>query len=165
MESADRPRVGISTCLLGQNVRYDGQPAHDQVLQDALGRLVEWVPVCPEVELGLPVPRPPIRLCGDPRQPRLLVAETGEDLTRQMEDWARSRVSGFENLAGFVLKCRSPSCGLRRVKVYDQRDEYQRVGTGLFARALLERFPDLAVEEDESLHDKDTLEKFIEQIL
>jgi len=161
-----RPRLGISACLLGQAVRYDGGHKLDRFLQEELGRLVEWVPVCPEVECGLGVPREAMRLVGDPDSPRLLTHRSGVDLTAQMKDWARVRLAALEreDLLGFVFKSRSPSSGLRRVKVYDTNGVPGHGGVGIFARALVERFPLLPVEEDERLHDPALRVGFIERI-
>ncbi|HZA13326.1 MAG TPA: DUF523 domain-containing protein, partial [Myxococcaceae bacterium] len=115
----DRPRVGISACLLGHAVRWDGAHKRDGWLVDVLGPRVEWVPVCPEMEVGLGVPREPIRLVGDPRAPRL-ISESGNDLTERMQSWVRRRTGELAALAlaGYVLKSNSPSCGARRVRVH-----------------------------------------------
>jgi uncharacterized protein YbbK (DUF523 family) len=117
-------RLGVSACLLGQEVRYDGGHKRDAFLTDTLGPFVEWVPVCPEVEIGLSVPRPPIRLVGDPQTPRLVVEKTGEDLATRMRRWASRRITGLDALGlhGYVLKRSSPSCGLLRVRVYGEDD-------------------------------------------
>ena len=136
-------RLGASACLLGEAVRYDGGHKRDAFLTVTLGPFVEWVPVCPEVETGLGVPRSPIRLVGDPRAPRLVVEKTGEDLTARMERWARGRIAALNALGlhGYVLKRGSPSCGLFRVRVYDGEGVPHANGTGAYARALTERLP------------------------
>jgi uncharacterized protein YbbK (DUF523 family) len=107
----DKPSLGISSCLLGSNVRYDGGHKLDRYLSDVLGRHVHWVPVCPEVECGLGVPRESMRLVGDPASPRLITTHTGTDHTQRMERWARQRSAELEreDLCGFVFKSRSPS--------------------------------------------------------
>jgi uncharacterized protein YbgA (DUF1722 family)/uncharacterized protein YbbK (DUF523 family) len=165
-EQAGRPRLGISTCLLGEKVRYDGGHKRDRFLTDTLGRFVEWVPVCPEVECGLPTPREAMHLAGAPDHPRLVTSRTGRDLTEQMLTFARRRVRELEaeRLVGYIFKAHSPSSGLERVKVYDRNHVPHKVGVGLFARAFIEHFPLLPVEEEGRLHDVDLRENFIERI-
>ena len=159
-------RLGVSACLLGQSVRYDGGHKRDAFLTDTLGPFVEWVPVCPEVEIGLGVPRPPIRLIGDSGAPRLVVERTGEDLTARMRRWARGRIRELEALGlhGYVLKRSSPSCGLVRVRVYDEEGRPGRVGRGVFAAALTDALPLLPVEEEGRLNDAALRESFIERV-
>jgi uncharacterized protein YbgA (DUF1722 family)/uncharacterized protein YbbK (DUF523 family) len=162
----EKPKLGISTCLLGEKVRYDGGHKRDRFLTDTFGQFVEWVPVCPEVECGLPVPRDSMRLEGDPENPRLIVTKTRRDLTDQMLAWARKRVKRLEseNLAGYVFKSRSPSSGMERVRVYDDKGMSRKEGVGLFARAFMDHFPLLPVEEEGRLHDPHLRENFIERI-
>lgn len=166
LEDAARPRVGISTCLLGENVRYNGGHARDRFLTDTFGQFVEWVPVCPEVECGLPVPREAMRLVGDPESPSLITIATEVDHTRLMLRWARRRVKELESedLVGFVFKSRSPSSGMERVKVYDESGMPHKVGVGMWARAFVDHFPLLPVEEEGRLHDPELRENFIERI-
>lgn len=161
-----KPRVGISTCLLGENVRYNGGHARDRFLTDTFGEFVDWVPVCPEVECGLPVPREAMRLVRDPASPRLVTIDTKIDHTPRMKAWARKRVRELEseNLAGFVFKSRSPSSGMERVKVYDEKGVPHRVGVGVWARAFMDHFPLLPTEEEGRLHDPMLRENFIERI-
>ena len=159
-------RLGVSACLLGQEVRYDGGHKRDAFLTDTLGPFVEWVPVCPEVEIGLGVPRPPIRLVGDAAAPRLVVEKTGEDLTTRMQRWASRRIAelGALGLHGYVLKRSSPSCGLIRVRVYGEDGTPGRVGRGVFAAALTDALPLLPVEEEGRLTDAGIRESFIERV-
>jgi uncharacterized protein YbgA (DUF1722 family)/uncharacterized protein YbbK (DUF523 family) len=166
VRGAARPRVGISTCLLGENVRYNGGHARDRFLTDTFGEFVEWVPVCPEVECGLPVPREAMRLVGDPGSPRLVTIDTDVDHTRHMQTWARKRAKELESedLTGFIFKSRSPSSGMERVKVYDDKGMPHKVGVGLWARAFMEHFPLLPVEDEGRLHDPVLRESFIERI-
>src|SRR5213593_221035 len=154
-------RLGISACLLGQAVRYDGGHKRDPFLAETLGRFVEWVPVCPEVELGLGVPREPIRLEGDPAAPRLVAAKSRRDLTRAMTRLARARAAELArlDLVGYVFKKDSPSCGMERVRVHGGGRPLRR-GTGLFARALMTRLPLLPVEEEGHLRDAALCESF-----
>ncbi len=163
----ERPRLGISACLLGQAVRYDGGHKLDRLLTDIFSQFVEWVPVCPEVEFGLPVPREPVHLVGDPGKPRLVTVCTGRDLTGQMRDFVRRRVGelGEEGLCGFIFKSRSPSCGMTCVEVQDESGAAREAGVGLFARAFMERFPRLPVEDEVCLHDPRLREDFVERVL
>ncbi len=155
---AEAIRVGISACLLGQNVRYDGGHKLDRYLRDTVGPFVEWIPVCPEVECGLPIPREAVRLVGDPESPRLLTSRTGKDLTGQMQAWITGRLPELEkeDLCGFVFKSRSPSCGMRDVEIDS--------GMGMFAHAFMDRFPQIPVEDDERLHDAGLRENFNERV-
>ena len=162
-----RIRVGVSTCLLGRNVRYDAGHQYDAYLVETLGRFFEFVPVCPEVEMGLSVPRPTLRLVGAVADPRLIFAKSGEDQTERMRAWARTRLDALEalDLCGWVLKSDSPSCGLERVKVHAEGGGGSvRKGRGLFARALVERFPWLPVEEEGRLHDLGIRDNWIERV-
>jgi uncharacterized protein YbgA (DUF1722 family)/uncharacterized protein YbbK (DUF523 family) len=159
-------RLGISACLLGREVRYDGGHKRDRFLTDTFGRFVEWVPVCPEVEAGFGTPREAMRLVDGNGRLRLVTVQTGVDLTSQMERFARRRVEqlAVEDLSGYVLKKDSPSCGVERVKVYGQHAMPSRTGRGLFAAALCERYPHLPVEEEGRLADPRLRENFIERV-
>jgi uncharacterized protein YbgA (DUF1722 family)/uncharacterized protein YbbK (DUF523 family) len=159
-------RLGISTCLLGENVRFDGGHKHDRFLTDTLGQYAEYVPVCPEVECGLGVPREAMRLVGDPASPRLVTTRTGRDMTERMLAWARARVVELEreHLYGFIFKRGSPSSGMERVRVYNDQGMPSLQGVGLFARTFMEHFPLLPVEEDGRLNDPLLRENFIERI-
>lgn len=160
-------RVGISSCLLGNPVRYDGGHKLDRYLRDTLGAFVEWVPVCPEVECGLPVPREALRLVGDPADPLLVTARTAVDHTARMKAWAARRLDALagEELCGFVFKSRSPSSGMRQVKVYPRTGGVpSHGGVGVFARAFMERFPQLPVEDEGRLNDPALRECFIERL-
>jgi uncharacterized protein YbgA (DUF1722 family)/uncharacterized protein YbbK (DUF523 family) len=162
----EKIRLGVSACLLGDEVRYDGGHKRDAFLVDTLGPFVEWVPVCPEVEVGLGVPRPSLRLIGASINPRLVVEKTGEDLTARMERWASRRVAELSELGlhGYVLKRGSPSCGLLRVRVYADGAQPGQVGRGLFAAALTAALPTLPVEEEGRLTDAGIRENFIERV-
>ncbi|MBN1493000.1 MAG: DUF523 and DUF1722 domain-containing protein [Candidatus Omnitrophica bacterium] len=158
-------RVGISSCLLGQKVRYDGGHKLDHYLRDTLGQYIEWVPVCPEVECGLPVPREAMRLVGSPAAPRLMTSRTGRDLTEQMRSWAARRVLELEKeeLCGFVFRTGSPSSGMRGVKVYNNSGVIKQ-GVGMFARQFMDHFPLVPVEDDGRLNDAALRENFIERL-
>jgi len=162
----EKIRLGISSCLLGEKVRYDGGHKWDPYLTDTLGRYVEFVPVCPEVECGLPTPREAMRLQGDPEAPRLVTSRTGQDHTERLMKWARQRLAELErpDLAGFIFKSNSPSCGLERVKVYTDQGVPVKRGVGIFARLFREHFPLLPVEDEGRLHDPQLRENFLERI-
>ncbi|NLX60011.1 MAG: DUF523 and DUF1722 domain-containing protein [Phycisphaerae bacterium] len=162
----EKIRLGISTCLLGEPVRYDGGQKRDDFLVDTLGQYVQWVPICPEVECGLPVPREAMRLVGDAESPRLLTIRTKIDHTDRMLGWAARRVGELERegLCGFVFKSKSPSSGMERVKIYDDAGNSRKVGVGLFARTFMQRFPLLPVEDEGRLHDPLLRENFIERV-
>ncbi|HEY5673392.1 MAG TPA: DUF523 and DUF1722 domain-containing protein [Malonomonas sp.] len=164
--SEETIRLGISSCLLGEKVRFDGGHKLDRFLTDTLGRYVEYVPVCPEVEVGLPTPRETLRLIGNPDEQRLVFTKSGEDITERMTDWARQRVTRLEkeDLSGFVFKAKSPSSGMERVRLYDHNGVPNKTGVGLFAKIFMEHFPLLPVEEDGRLHDPRLRENFIEII-
>jgi uncharacterized protein YbgA (DUF1722 family)/uncharacterized protein YbbK (DUF523 family) len=161
-----RPRLGISACLLGEEVRFDGGHKRDAFLMDVLGPHVEWVRVCPEVEVGMGTPRETLRLIRQGDRIRMMTTRTGIDHTEAMEAWARTRVEAlsFEDLSGYVLKKDSPSCGMSRVKVYGGSGMPTRDGRGLFADALLRRLPNLPVEEEGRLTDPRLRENFIERV-
>lgn len=158
--------IGVSSCLLGNEVRYDGGHKHDRYITETLGRYLSFVPVCPEVECGLPIPREAMRLVGEVDRPRLVTNKTGVDHTDRMLTWARKKVAELEkeNLCGFIFKNRSPSSGMERVKVYDGNNVPRAVGVGIFARAFKDHFPLLPTEEEGRLHDPLLRENFIEQI-
>jgi uncharacterized protein YbbK (DUF523 family) len=158
-------RIGISQCLLGEHVRHDGGHKCDGLLLEALGRYVEWVPVCPEVEIGLGTPREPMRLVGNLRAPRLVTINTGADHTDAMNRFARQRVRELEalDLSGFVFKSDSPSCGIGGVPLFSAQGMETSDGVGLFAQAFMEYFPDMPVEEESHLHDPQAVKDFLER--
>jgi len=160
-------KIGVSSCLLGKEVRYNGGHSRDLYITDVLGRYFTFVDVCPEVEAGFGIPRETLRLVGDPKTPRLLTSRTGKDRTEIMKNWARKRVKELEreNLCGFIFKSKSPSSGMERVKVYTEKGvPGSNKGVGLFARAFMGHFPLLPVEEEGRLHDMALRENFIERI-
>lgn len=163
----EKIRIGVSACLLGEKVRYDGQHKRDSYLVDILSQWFEFVPVCPEFELGLGVPREPMRLEGNPDDPRLITIKTRTDLTQPMLAWCNRRIRELEReqLCGFIFKSKSPSSGMERVKVYPIGGGMAvKKGSGLFARAFMDHFPNLPVEEEGRLHDAALRENFIERI-
>ena len=157
--------VGVSSCLLGENVRYDGGHRQDHYLTGTLGKFFRFVPVCPEVGSGMPVPREAMRLEGDPAHPRLVTHKGRVDLTAQLQAFCLERVAALEaeQLSGFIFKSNSPSSGLHRVKVY-QEGKPAKHGRGLFAAEVVRQFPFLPVEEEERLSDPELRENFIERV-
>lgn len=162
----DKICLGVSTCILGENVRYDGGHKRDRFIIETLGQFVEFVPVCPEVECGLGIPRESMHLEGDPESPRLVTTRTKIDHTERMVTWARTRVKELESedLCGFIFKSRSPSSGMERVKIYNEKGMATKNGVGMFAKIFMDHFPLLPVEEDGRLHDVRLRENFIERI-
>ena len=154
---AEKIKIGVSSCLLGKEVRYNGGHSRGRYITDILGRYVSFVDVCPEVEAGFGIPRETLRLVGNPEAPRLLTSRTGKDYTDVMLGWAQKRIKQLEeeNLCGFIFKSKSPSSGMERVKVYDDKGfPRNNQGVGLFARAFMEHFPLIPVEEEGRLHDE-----------
>jgi len=161
-------RIGVSSCLLGNNVRYDGGHKKDDFVAGLLSRFVTFVPVCPEVEVGMPTPRPSIRLVRREGEVRLVEPRQGLDHTAAMQAFSERRLRELERLGlgGYILKKDSPSCGMERVKVWAERPGHPAVrsGRGVFAAALLARWPLLPVEEEGRLHDLPLRENFVERV-
>jgi uncharacterized protein YbgA (DUF1722 family)/uncharacterized protein YbbK (DUF523 family) len=159
-------KLGISSCLLGEKVRYDGGHKLDHFIIGTLGKFVEFVPVCPEVECGLGVPREAMHLVSSPEGPRLVTIRTQVDYTERMLAWAQKRVVELEqeDLCGFIFKSGSPSSGMERVKIYYGKGEPARTGVGMFAREFMQHVPLLPVEDEGRLHDPDLRENFLERL-
>ena len=159
-------RLGISRCLLGEEVRFDGGHKRDTFLTEVFGRYVEWVPVCPEVEAGLGIPREAMRLVGDPQDAKLVTIKSGTDHTLALETMTTNRIEELKelDLSGYVFKKGSPSCGIERVRIYNEHGMPSRNGVGLFARAFIEQFPLIPVEEEGRLRDPRLRENFIERV-
>ena len=159
-------KLGVSACLLGEKVRFDGGHQWDRFITGTLGKYVEFVPVCPEVECGLGVPREPMRLMGNPDNPRLVTVHTRVDYTDRLIAWALRRVKELEaeDLCGFIFKSDSPSSGLERVKVYNDQGVPVKKGVGLFARTFMAHFPLVPVEDEGRLHDPNLRENFIQRL-
>jgi len=163
----DPPRIGISACLLGDQVRFDGGHKRDPFLTDVLAPHVHYVRVCPEVEVGMGTPRETLRLVrAGSASVRMVTTRTGIDHTDAMAAWSARRLSELEreDLSGYILKKESPSCGMERVKVFGESGMAERNGRGIFAAALLRRFPNLPVEEEGRLADPRLRENFIERV-
>lgn len=161
-----RIKIGVSRCLLGDRVRYDGGHKRDPFLTDTLSIYVDYTPVCPEVEAGFPIPREAFRLVGDPEKPVMITSKTGKDITDVMEKWSQRRVRELEkeSLCGFIFKKDSPSSGMERVKVYNEKGMAEKKGVGIFAGIFMQHFPLIPVEEEGRLHDPILRENFIESI-
>jgi len=159
-------KVGVSACLLGQEVRYDGQHKLDRYVRDVLGEHFEYVPVCPEVECGLPTPREAMRLIGDIENPRLVTNKTHMDHTERMLEYTKTKLEKLEgeDLHGFIFKKDSPSSGLYRVKVYNDKGVGEKKGSGLFAGAFVKHFPNIPVEEEGRMNDPHLRENFIVRV-
>ncbi|MDA8307460.1 MAG: DUF523 and DUF1722 domain-containing protein [Deltaproteobacteria bacterium] len=162
----DKIKLGISTCLLGEPVRYDGGHKLDRFLKDTLGQYFDYVPVCPEMECGLGTPRESMHLEGEPGALRLVTTRTKLDLTDRMVVWADRRVRELEseNLFGFIFKSNSPSSGMERVRVLDPNGVPHKTGIGIFAGIFMKHFPLIPVEDEGRLHDPGLRENFIERI-
>lgn len=160
----DRIRIGISSCLLGERVRYDGNHKQDSFIRETLGRVFDFIAVCPEVAIGMGVPRPPIRLTGDPQSPRVVgVQDPALDVTAALTAYGRRMALELDGISGYIFKGKSPSCGLRRVKVYGGGAPSMR-GTGVYAREIVQRRPLLPAEEEGRLGDPVLRENFIARV-
>lgn len=162
----EKVKIGISSCLLGEKVRYDGGHALDPYITGTLGGYFEWVPVCPEVESGLPVPREAMHLEGDTRSPRLVTIKTGIDRTERMLTWTRKRLKDLEadDLCGFIFKSRSPSSGIAGVNIYTPSGHPAGKGAGIFGGTFIRQFPLIPVMDDSRLHNPKLRENFIERV-
>lgn len=158
-------KLGISSCLLGEKVRYDGGHRWDRFITETMGRYIEFVPVCPEVGCGLGIPREPLRLVGNPDAPRLMTEKTKKDYTQRMKLWAHKRVAELkkEKICGFIFKSNSPCCGIQQVKVYNKDDVPLEQGVGLFAKTVMEHLSLIPVEDNDRLHVQEILDNFIKR--
>lgn len=164
--AAPEIRIGVSSCLLGMEVRFDGGHKHDTLLTAGLGRVLTFVPWCPEMSIGLGTPRETLRLVRSAAGTRLVTTKTARDLTSDMTTWARGAMDAIaqQDLSGYILKKDSPSCGMERVKMYDPGGVPDRTGVGLFAAALKAAFPLLPLEEEGRLRDARLRETFITRV-
>ena len=160
-----KPRIGISRCLLGDAVRYDGQSKANRIILNELVQLFDFIPVCPEVEAGLGIPRPPVQLSGSIEQPRLLGRDDPSiDITELMSDYCQVKPGELDQLAGFIFKSRSPSCGLHSTPVFIDGRQVTGSSRGVFARAMCTRYPELAVIEETDLENEVMLGQFIADV-
>ena len=162
----ERLKLGISACLLGKKVRYDGRDAYDSYLIDLFSPYFQLVPICPETEAGLGIPREPMMLVDNKNSPRLVVIKTGNDVTKKIIAWTQRKLKEkeMEHLGGLILKSKSPSCGLKKVKLFKGKPPPSREGKGLFAQSFQEKFPFIPVEEDTELQQTQQRENFINRI-
>lgn len=162
----EKIKIGISSCLLGNNVRYDGGHRHDRYITGTLGRYCEWIPVCPEVEYGLGIPREAMHLISTPEGTRIITTHTGTDHTEGMLKWVKDKLRLLEikGLCGFIFKSKSPSSGIGGVKIYSPDGMPSRKGAGIFGGAFLSHFPLIPVIDDGRLHDPIQRENFIERV-
>ncbi len=164
--SNTRPLVGVSQCLLGDAVRYDGRSKANQLIIEQLTPVFNLVAVCPEVEAGLPIPRPPVQLTGSIRNPKLTGRDDPTiDVTDIMQRYCEIKPAELKNLAGFIFKSRSPSCGLNSTPVFIDGKCVTETGRGVFAKRLCASYPELVVIEDIELENKITLDNFVQSIL
>jgi len=166
MAATDTIKIGISACLLGQPVRYNGGHKASQLCLEVLSRHFEFIPLCPEQAIGLGVPRQPIRLVGDPQNPRAQGTKDPElDVSEALRDYGQRAAGQLHDISGYILMQKSPSCGMERVKVYrDNGHLAESGGRGLFAAALMRARPELPVEEDGRLNDPVLRENFITRV-
>ncbi|WP_068829811.1 YbgA family protein [Pseudomonas sp. BMS12] len=159
-------KLGISACLLGAPVRYNGGHKESRLCSHTLAEHFEFVPLCPEAAIGLGIPREPIRLVGDPAAPRALgTVHREQDHTQALHDYGTRMAGELHDICGYIFMQKSPSCGLERVKVYrDNGYPADGGGTGIFAAALTRLRPDLPVEEDGRLNDPVLRENFLTRV-
>ncbi len=166
--------VGISACVMGEEVRFNGGHSQSGICRNQLAKHFKYQTFCPEVAAGFGIPRPTMRLIGDPEKPTLTFskkpkdetqASLGDDLTQQLTDAFQPMLRRCTGLDGFILKKDSPSCGMERVKIYQESGyPHEQRGSGLFAKALMEQYPNLPVEEDGRLNDPQLRENFVMRV-
>lgn len=165
MHYADRPLIGISSCLVGQKVRYDAAAKRDSWLVDRLGQVVEYRPICPEMAIGLGAPRPPLRQVGTPDAFRVVrIEDDSVDVTADLQRFASDTAATLGDISGYVFKSKSPSCGMERVKLYNEKGYASKKGVGAYAGALMRRLPNLPCEEEGRLHDPMLRENFVNRV-
>jgi uncharacterized protein YbbK (DUF523 family) len=168
IDTFNRLRVGISSCLLGDEVRFDGGHKRDPLVIDLFGQCVEWIRVCPEVEVGMGVPREPVRLVRAGDDVRMITVTTAIDYTDSMREWATRRTAALAamDLDGYILKKDSPSCGMQSLTLYDAKSgAWSREGVGVFAAALMRACPELPIEEEGRLADPAIRTRFLERVM
>ncbi len=159
--------VGASSCLLGEKVRWNGDHKKDDYVQQVLGQFFKWIPCCPEADIGMGIPREPVRLVGNEHSPLMLGTKSNKDWTKKMNQYTKKRVTSFskEDLCGYILKKGSPSCGMERVPLYSPDGKRKSANSvGLFAKSLIEQFPLLPIEEEGRLNDAGIRENFIVRV-
>ena len=165
-EVSTKPIVAISSCIYGNNVRYDGELKYFPDICEHLKQHFELLPVCPEVEIGLTVPRPPVQLTGNPEHPKMTGRDhTNIDITKPMREYCNNKSQQLKNISGYVFKSRSPSCGLKNIPIFDNDTIIEENGQGLFAKAMNTLYPSLPLAEETDLETKQQRQQFIEQVL
>lgn len=166
LENLMKIRVGVSSCLLGERVRWNGDHKQDRYVTDMLGTCFEWVPICPEVEIGMGIPRETVQLQGDPHSPRMVGTSSGKDWTVRMNRYSQKKARELAklDLCGYMFKSRSPSCGITRIKVYNDTGRATRNGRGLFAGAVMDRLSLIPIEDEGRLRDARIRENFITRV-
>jgi uncharacterized protein YbgA (DUF1722 family)/uncharacterized protein YbbK (DUF523 family) len=161
-----RIKIGVSSCLLGEKVRWDGNHKQDAVVKNQLGRIFEWVPTCPEVEIGMGIPREAVHLTGSSKSPRMVGTTTATDWTQRMNRYSkkRSRELAKMNVCGYIFKSKSPSCGIARIPVVAKNGKTQSKGRGLFAELFIQQYPLVPFEDEDRLHDARVRENFITRV-
>lgn len=160
----DQIKIGVSSCLLGERVRYNGEHKRHWYINEVLGKYFHYVPFCPELEVGMGVPRPSVRLVGKAESPKMIEPKSGEDWTDRMVHYSNKKAPKLAGLHGFILKKGSPSCGPFRVKVYSEKGIPFASGQGIFAKALRERYPHIPIEDEGRLNDEGLRENFITRV-
>ena len=159
-------KVGVSSCLLGEKVRWDGNHKQDSVVKNQLGRIFEWVPTCPEVEIGMGIPRESVQLTGSSKAPRMVGTTTATDWTQRMNRYSKKRSAELVrmNVCGHIFKSKSPSCGIARIKVISNNGKTQSRGRGLFADSFMQQYPLMPIEDEDKLHNTRVRENFITRV-
>ncbi len=162
-EASYKPLIGVSQCLLGDAVRYDGQSKGNVIVIKKLNKLFRLIPVCPEVEAGLSIPRAPVQLTGSIENPELIGRDDPTiNISDMMQTYCQNKVIDLNNLSGFILKSRSPSCGLNSTPVFINGRCVSETGRGIFAKNLCKTYPELPIIEDSNLENKKLLDNFIQ---
>jgi uncharacterized protein YbbK (DUF523 family) len=161
------PRIGVSSCLLGRQVRYDGADKRDPFISEILDSHFDLVAICPEADAGLGIPRPPLNLVGNPQRPRALGRDDPTlDVTNRLESFARQALPALKSLSGFICKARSPSCALGTVPIYDPEGRRPMwAGDGIFIRILRAHYPDMPVVDESDIADPERCESFLRAVL
>ena len=160
-------KIGVSSCLVGEKVRWNGDHKQDRYVREILSRYFEYIPVCPEVEVGMGVPRETVALYGDPEKPSMISKKTQTDWTKPMEKYIKSRINTLsaDDLCGYIFKSKSPSCGMGRVPLYSEFGSHKvKHGPGMFANAFINSFPLVPTEEEGRLNDPRIRENFIVRV-
>ena len=159
-------KIGVSSCLLGNEVRYDGRHKQMRYITDILSNYFTLIPVCPEIEIGMTVPREAVWLVGNPASPEMIGINSGKNWTKKITNYSKKKIKepDYKDLSGFILKSKSPSCGMERVEVYISSNNIKKSGVGLFAKELMKKFPFLPVVEEKRLNNLQLRENFIVRV-